>query len=107
MRSGCVLVLVLNALVLVLVLEIGSADRVPVRVPPKAQYGYDKPGFLACHRIEDTGDQREVSDFPTTMNAYEVFRTTIRRFLSNTFVPNTFAISGGDSRRPVHQWLRG
>jgi len=41
-------------MVLVLVLDFGSADR--VRVPLKADYEYEKPGFLARNRIERTGD---------------------------------------------------
>ena len=40
---------------MVLVLDFGSVDR--VRVPPKAEYEYEKPGFLDRNRIERTGDQ--------------------------------------------------
>jgi len=48
-------------MVLVLVLDFGSADR--VRVPPKAESEYEKPGFLYRNRIKRTGDQLEVSNF--------------------------------------------
>ena len=39
-------------LVLVLVLDFGTAERVGVRVPPKAEYEYEKSWFLARNRIE-------------------------------------------------------
>ena len=52
--------LVLNETVLELVIE--SADRVRVRGLPKAEYEYEKPGFRDRKRIEDTGDQQEVSN---------------------------------------------
>ena len=56
--------IVLNEMLLVL--EIGGADR--VRVPPKAEYEYEKPSFLACHRIEGSVDQRALLRKETALN---------------------------------------
>ena len=53
-RSCSIIVLVLNEMVLVLAFDFVIPDR--VRVPSKADYEYEKPGFLARNRIERTGD---------------------------------------------------
>ena len=79
--------LVLNEMVLLLLLDFHSADRVRVRVPPKAEYEYEKPAYFVRNRIEGTGNQRKVLFFLQITHVDVLVSTSIH--LGKSTYPST------------------
>lgn len=68
---------------LLLLLDFDSADR----VPPKAEYEYEKPAYFVRNRIEGTGNQRKVLFFLQITHVDVLVSTSIH--LGKSTYPST------------------